>query len=221
MIRRKLPKQQALRYLGMAVSAKERGMGMIDRKDLKMRAKQMIRGHMGILIVCMLIAMVIPGVSAGIPFVGPVSEVCVSGPLVLGTAYIYLNLARGYEPDVNVLFSGFQRFVDALVLTLLISVFTFLWSLLLIVPGIIKAISYSQAFYILAEHPEMSGKEALDESIIIMDGHKMDYFVLWLSFIPWMLLIAVSFGLASFYVIPYATAAFTNFYLTIKSGARG
>lgn len=194
---------------------------MIDRKDLKMRAKQMIRGHMGILIVCMLIAMVIPGVSAGIPFVGPVLEVCVSGPLVLGTAYIYLNLARGYEPDVNVLFSGFQRFVDALVLTLLISVFTFLWSLLLIVPGIIKAISYSQAFYILAEHPEMSGKEALDESIIIMDGHKMDYFVLWLSFIPWMLLIAVSFGLASFYVIPYATATFTNFYLTIKSGARG
>lgn len=190
---------------------------MINRAELKMQAKNNMRGNMGMLIVCMIIVSAITGVCSVIPYVGFIGSVCVTGPLALGSAYIYLNLTKGFEPDVNVLFSGFQRFTDTLVLWLLTSIFTFLWSLLLIVPGIIKAISYSQAFYILAEHPEMSGKEALDESIAMMDGHKMDYFVLWLSFIPWLLLVSITCGLAILYVGPYMEATFTNFYLAIKS----
>lgn len=190
---------------------------MINRAELKIQAKNNMRGNMGMLIVCMIIVSAITGVCSVIPYVGFIGSVCVTGPLALGSAYIYLNLTKGFEPDVNVLFSGFQRFTDTLVLWLLTSIFTFLWSLLLIVPGIIKAISYSQAFYILAEHPEMSGKEALDESIAMMDGHKMDYFVLWLSFIPWLLLVSITCGLAILYVGPYMEATFTNFYLAIKS----
>ncbi|MBD5551147.1 MAG: DUF975 family protein [Lachnospiraceae bacterium] len=192
---------------------------MINREDLKMRAKQMMSGNMGMLIVCFIIVAALTGVSNAIPLVGPVLSICVTGPLALGSCYIYLNLTRGAEPDVNVLLSGFQRFVDTLVLTLLIGVFTFLWSLLLVVPGIIKAISYSQAYYILAEHPEMSGKEALDASVEMMEGHKMDYFVLLLSFIPWMLLCGVTCGLALLYVQPYMNATFVNFYEAIKSPA--
>lgn len=189
----------------------------MDRASLKARAKEMISGNMGMLIVCFIIVAALPGVCNIIPYVGWIASICVSGPLALGSAYIYLNLRRGFDPDVNILFSGFQRFVDALVLTLLIGVFTFLWSLLFVVPGIIKAISYSQAYYILAEHPEMSAKEALDESIDIMDGHKMDYFVLILSFIPWMLLCSITCGLAILYVGPYMEATFVNFYEEIKS----
>ena len=190
---------------------------MINRADLKMRAKQMMSGNIGMLIVCFIIVAVITGVCNVIPFVGQVLAICVTGPLALGSCYIYLDLARGMEPDVNVLFAGFQRFVDTLVLTLLISVFTFLWSLLLVVPGIIKAISYSQAYYILAEHPEMSGKDALDASIAMMDGHKMDYFVLMLSFIPWMLLCLITCGIAVLYVGPYMETTFVNFYEAIKT----
>ena len=189
---------------------------MISRAELKMRAKQMMSGNMGMLIVCFIIVAVITGVCNVIPVVGQVLAICVTGPLALGSCYIYLDLTRGMEPDVNVLFSGFQRFVDALVLTILIGVFTFLWSLLLVVPGIIKAISYSQAYYILAEHPEMSGKEALDASIEMMDGHKTDYFVLILSFIPWLLLCTVTCGIAILYVGPYMEATFVNFYEAIK-----
>ena len=166
---------------------------------------------MGMLIVCMIIVGAITGVCNSFAPVGVFFSACVTGPLFLGSAYVYLNLARGYAPDVNVLFSGFGRFVDALVLSLLRSIFTFLWSLLFVVPGIIKAISYSQSYYILAEHPEMSGKEALDESIAMMDGHKMDYFMLWVSFIPWLLLIGITFGIAALYVIPYMEAAYTFF----------
>lgn len=189
----------------------------MDREQLKARAKQMISGKMGMLIVCFIIVVVLTGACSRIPKAGGIVSMCVIGPLTLGTAYIYLNLTRGFDPDVNILFSGFQRFVDALVLNLLISVFTFLWSLLLVVPGIIKAISYSQAYYILAEHPEMSGKEALDESIAMMDGHKMDYFELVLSFFPWLLLCGITCGLASLYVVPYMRATFVNFYEAIKS----
>lgn len=189
---------------------------MIDRADLKMRAKQMMKGNMGMLIVCLIIVAAIQGVCASIPVMSPILEVCISGPLALGGAYLYLNLARGYEPDVRVLFGGFRRFVDALTLSLLIAVFVFLWSLLFVVPGIIKAISYSQAFYILAEHPEMSAKEALNRSIEIMEGHKMAYFILNLSFIPWILLVAVTFGLAILYVAPYMEAVYVNFYLAVK-----
>lgn len=189
---------------------------MIDRADLKARAKQAMSGNMGMLIVCMLIVTAITFVCGIIPYLGTILLWCVSGSLGLGMAYIYLNLVKGQEPDVNILFSGFQRFVDALVLTLLIGIFTFLWSLLLIVPGIIKAISYSQAYYILAEHPEMTGKEALDASVDMMDGHKMDYFVLCLSFIPWLLLVSVTCGLAILYVEPYMQATFVNFYHAIK-----
>lgn len=190
---------------------------MIDRAELKRRAKNNMSGNMGMLIVCLVIVGALTMVCNMIPYVGAIGSICISGPLSLGSAYIYLNLTKGFAPDVNVLFSGFQRFVDTLVLTLLISIFTFLWSLLFLVPGIIKSISYSQAYYILAEHPEMTAKEALDESIDMMDGHKMDYFVLGLSFIPWLLLVSVTCGLAALYVAPYMTATYANFYLAIKS----
>lgn len=190
---------------------------MIDRAELKAQARQMMGGNMGMLIVCMVIVGALAGVCSAIPYIGPVLGICVLGPLSLGEAYIYLNLTRGYEPDVNVLFSGFQRFTDTLVLTILMRIFIFLWSLLLFVPGVIKAISYSQAYYILAEHPEMSGKEALDASIEMMDGHKMDYFVLLLSFIPWLLLCTITCGLAVLYVYPYMDATLVNFYRDRKS----
>ena len=194
---------------------------MIDRAELKAQARQMMGGNMGMLIVCMVIVGALAGVCSAIPYIGPVLGICVLGPLSLGEAYIYLNLTRGYEPDVNVLFSVFQRFTDTLVLTILMRIFIFLWSLLLFVPGVIKAISYSQAYYILAEHPEMSGKEALDASIEMMDGHKMDYFVLLLSFIPWLLLCTITCGLAVLYVYPYMDATLVNFYQTIKQPAGG
>ena len=189
---------------------------MIDRAELKARARQMMSGNMGMLIVCTVIVTAVSGACAAIPYVGSVAGICITGPLMLGTTYIYLNLTRGYEPDVNVLFAGFQRFTDTLVLTLLIDIFVFLWSLLLVVPGIIKAISYSQAYYILAEHPEMSGKEALDASVEMMDGHKMEWFMLILSFIPWMLLCGITCGLAILYVAPYMEATCVNFYDAIK-----
>ena len=78
------------------------------------------------------------------------------------------------------------------------------------------AFAYSMSWFVLAENPNMTAREAIRESKEIMNGHKMDFFVLSLSFIPWILLVYVTLGIASIYVMPYMQLTITNFYHNIK-----
>ena len=98
-------------------------------------------------------------------------------------------------------------------------IFTFLWSLLFIIPGIIAALSYSQVFYILAEDTEKKhdAMSALNESKKIMDGHKLDYFVLgiMLSFIG-ILVTIFTLGIGMLWFLPYSQVVLANFYLNIN-----
>ncbi|MBQ6143280.1 MAG: DUF975 family protein [Clostridia bacterium] len=96
------------------------------------------------------------------------------------------------------------------------SVFTFLWSLLFFIPGIIKAYSYSMSPYIMAENPNIGALEAITKSKEMMKGHKFEFFILDLSFIFWYLLILITCGFASIYIAPYVNATRTNFYLKLK-----
>ncbi len=137
----------------------------------------------------------------------------------LGIHRLYLNLAKGEKPSTDKFLSGVNSLGKAFFLELLMDVFTFLWTLLLIVPGIIKSISYSMSFYVLSENPDMTAQEALNESKRLMDGHKMDYFILTLSFFWWYLLEGLTFGLAAIYVYPYISATTANFYQEIKSNS--
>lgn len=183
----------------------------MDRLSLKTAAKQQIQGNIGILFVCLLIegvlSSIIPGLAAVI--VGP--------PLALGMSMVYLGLTRGEKADVSTLFNGFSYMGPSILLFILVLVFTSLWSLLFIIPGIVKGISYSMSFFILAENPEMTASEALDESKRITSGHIGDIFVLYLSFIPWMLLCYITCGLALIYVMPYMQATMANCYLELKN----
>lgn len=104
--------------------------------------------------------------------------------------------------------------------------FIALWTLLLIIPGIIKAYEYYMVPYILSENPDMPYKEALAMSKGMMDGHKLDTFVLELSFIGWMLLGALMCGIGMFFVIPYIQATLAELYAVLRrnigpSGLRG
>ena len=91
--------------------------------------------------------------------------------------------------------------------------FTFLWSLLFVIPGIVKAYSYALTPYILAKYPEVQAKEALKVSMKIMDGKKAELFVLHLSFIGWAMLAGITFGLLGiFFVIPYMAITDTLWY---------
>lgn len=134
----------------------------------------------------------------------------------LGIIMIYLNMVKGNRPDIGRMFDGFQNVGPCVILFLLTKLFTFLWSLLFFIPGIIKALSYSMGMYILAEHPEMTATEALNESKRIMVGHKGELFILYLSFIGWVLLAIPTFGLIYIWLIPYFRMTITNFYNSIK-----
>lgn len=191
---------------------------MIERKILKDKAKVQLKANLGVLVLCTIIVFVIVGVLGQIPYLGVVGTALVGGPLALGLYMIYLGITYGEKPKVADLFKGFspENFLKSFLAYILISLFTFLWTLLLIIPGIVKALSYSMTFYILAENPDMTALEAITVSKRLMKGHKMELFVLSLSFIPWVLLVAVTFGLALIYVIPYTALTVTNFYQELK-----
>jgi uncharacterized membrane protein len=192
---------------------------MIDRIELKNNAKQQIRGNIGTLLVGNIIIAVITVILGCIPIVGYIAVFIATPVFSISLALMYLGQARGVASKIEDIFTAFKNtslLVSAVLTTILVGVFTFLWSLLLVVPGIIKALSYSMALYILAENPEIGGLGAINESKRIMNGHKMDLFVLQLSFIPWALLTSITFGIAGIYVIPYIQQTTTNFYLAIK-----
>ena len=109
----------------------------------------------------------------------------ISGAAKLGYALFNLNLVDGKEIRVSQLFSQLHRLGDGFMMNILIAVYTLLWSLLFVIPGIIKRYSYAMTPYILAEHPEMKPDEAITESRRIMDGNKLRLFCLAFSFIGW------------------------------------
>ncbi|MDD4689270.1 MAG: DUF975 family protein [Eubacteriales bacterium] len=190
---------------------------MIQREQLKASAKEQIKGKIGTLFVISLIVYVIVFLASLIPIAGAlVNSILLAPAFSLSLAIIYLKLTDNMGIAIGDVFDGFYNFWGAFKITFLIGLFTFLWSLLLVVPGIIKGYSYSMAIYIYAENKEMGALEAISESKKMMHGHKMDLFVLYLSFIGWILLVAATFGIASIYVTPYMTATMTNFYKSIK-----
>ena len=153
-----------------------------------------------------------------IPFVGVIAVYVIAPPLSLGLIMVYLSVTYGEDVQINTLFDGFRNnyFGKSILLFLMVIFFTMLWSLLFVIPGIIKAYSYSMSFYILAENPNMTAREALNESKEIMKGNKLNLFVLELSFILWILLVVVTFGIAAIYVEPYMQLTYVNFYHNVK-----
>lgn len=188
----------------------------MDRKTLKAVSKEQIKGKIGILFLISLVIGLIAGVIASIPKIGSIASSVISAPFSLATVVIYLGITEGKKPELKDAFSQFKNFVPAFCTQFLIGLFTFLWSLLLIVPGIIKALSYSQAMYILAENPGISAKEAINKSKEMMEGHKMEYFILNLSFIGWAILGAFTLGILYIWLLPYMNTTFANYYKSLK-----
>jgi len=194
----------------------------MDRAQAKQAAKQQIRGKIGILFVMFLIMAVVSLIGsivlAFIPLVGPfLAMIMITPAFALSLARVYLNLVTG---DGNVTtgdaFSGFNDFWSAFKVDFLTGLFTFLWSLLFVIPGIIKMLSYSMSMYILAENKGMPALKCIKRSQQMTDGHKMELFILVLSFLGWLALVIVTGGLAAIYVIPYSTATWVNYYESFK-----
>ena len=121
----------------------------------------------------------------------------VMGAFALGASKYFLALIRRQSHSTGQAFSGFEHFGNALLLMLLYTIFVFLWTLLLIVPGIIAAFRYSQAFYILADDPNKGALECLRLSKEMMRDNKLKLFCVDLSFIGWLILAAIPSGIIS------------------------
>ncbi len=188
----------------------------MNRAELKAMAKQQIKGNIGILFVVTLISAAVSLVGSYIPVVGSIAVALITPALGVGLCSIYLKLTKGIKPEISELFAHLKKFWYAFKVSFLAGLFVSLWSLLFLIPGIVKAMAYSMAMYIVADQPEMSAREALKKSENMMQGHKMEFFVLQLSFLGWYLLGAITFGIAYIWAVPYMSATVANFYNKIK-----
>ena len=121
-------------------------------------------------------------------FIWSIIQIIIGGAGKLGYAKFNLNLVDNKDAVFSDLFSQFDRLGAGFCMNFLTGLYIVLWTLLFIIPGIIKSFSYAMAPYILAEHPEMAASEAITESRHMMDGNKWRLFCLDFSFIGWNLL---------------------------------
>lgn len=163
------------------------------------------------------IYMVASGIDTTISACGIVSIL-----LVIPVSYSYnvslLEKMRGVkEVDTNDLFNGFNDYKRMIGTYLLMYLYIYFWTLLLIIPGIIKAYSYSMVPYILHDEPSLSYNEAIERSMAMMKGHKSELFWLHLTFIGWSFLCVLTLGLAFIWVSPYLSLSVARFYDDVKA----
>lgn len=142
------------------------------------------------------------------------------GTLELGYTRFLLAQHDGQENSFNDLFSQFDRFGTGFAQAFLRSLYVALWSLLFVIPGIVKSYSYAMTPFILTDHPEFTASQAIDRSKEMMEGHKMDLFILSLTFLGWDVLASLTMNLGNLALNPYKNAAYAAFYRQLQGQTR-
>ena len=149
--------------------------------------------------------------SSNTSFISTIIQAIVAGILSLASLNVYIQMTRSPEPvSFSLFIEGLNNWFKATLATLWQFIWLFLWSLLFIIPGVIKSIEYSMMFYIIAEYKNISVTKAMKISMIITKGHKMDIFLLELSFIGWVLLSCLTLGLGLIILEPYVELTHVN-----------
>lgn len=177
---------------------------IINCKDIRAEARRSLKGFWKVII---LISLVYKLVDVGGDFIPKSSTLVIVLMSVISTIYgsfflfgytsIILGLVRGQNIKLKYMLSG--RFLKALAINVVVGIYTILWSLLLIIPGIIAAIKYSMTFYVWVDNPNIGINEAISKSTEMTDGHIMDIFTLGLSFIGWIALIFVPAAIVGYW----------------------
>ena len=144
-----------------------------------------------------------------------IGSLVLAAPAAFGLANLSLRAADHHRLDFADGFAGFNDFGRALAWWCLVTLYVSLWSLLLVVPGIVKSFSYAMSPFLLVDHPEMGAAESIDESRRLMDGNKGRLFVLCLSFLGWGLLCLLTLGILSFWLVPYMHTTIAAFYRSV------
>ena len=140
------------------------------------------------------------------------TSLIIGGTIELGFAQYLLKQYNHANFELHDLFSQFDRFGQGFAQKFLRGLYTILWGLLFIIPGIVKSYAYAMTPFIMAENPNMTAKEAITASKQLMEGHKWELFCLGFSFIGWYLLAALTLGIGTFFLNPYVEAAYAAFY---------
>jgi len=196
-----------------------------SNKDLMTQAREALSGRWGLavgtfFVYILIIVAISPSYltdSAGLKLVFNIPSFLVAGAFALGVSIFSLAIARKEDAKLEMIFYGFKYYLKTLGLYLLMMLFILLWMLLLIVPGIIAAISYGLAFYLMADDPNIGIMEALNKSKKMMYGYKWKYFCLGLRFIGWILLGCLSLGIGFLWIMPYLYTSYAKFYDDVKA----
>ena len=204
-------------------------MFMKTRAELKAMAKESLQGKYGDAIVITVLLFIISALIGGgtaafttnmseenAEIIESIVELILSGLFTFGYLSFFLKISRNEDVEINELWSKTSMFMTFIAAAILIGLFTTLWTLLLIIPGIIAAYSYQMTLYILLDNPDMNVMDAIKESKRMMKGHKMDYFILQLSFIGWIILGIFTLGILYLWLVPYMSVTMCNFYNNLK-----
>lgn len=204
----------------------------MDRKTLKEQAKATLKGKVG---ECVKLLLVFFGINFLLGF--GIGLVCVilnldknatdllssiigfifSGLFGFGMVSFYLKMSRNEEVTYKELFAKKDLMIPYIVISLIVGLLVALGSILFIIPGIVASISYSFVYFIFLDNPNMKPLDTLKASRKMLDGHKMDLFILMLSFLGWIILGIFTFGILYFWLIPYMMLTECNFYNKLKS----
>lgn len=189
---------------------------MISNYEIRRKAREILGNNLfsESWLYPVLITIIISALSTAVSatFVGPV---IVSGLLSIAAARYYMGRVRGEIEPKQIEFSidGIKNnFLGSLLTSVLYNLFVAIGSLILFIPGIIFGFSFSMAFYIINDHPEMTAMEALRESRRLMNGHKMQYFILSLSFIGWIIIGTILLGIGTLWATSYMSCSYAVFY---------
>lgn len=197
---------------------------LLNNSTIRLNAREKLRGNWAELVLAFFIYTIIVSIISVIQLadnyfvntvIYPLLTIVIVSPLALGLYILFLRFHDSGTANINYLFKGFNNIGKAIGLNIVMGIFVFLWSLLLIIPGIIAAIRYSQAMIILAENPDIGIMEAINRSKEIMAGVKAKYFFLQLSFLGWALLCLLTLGIGYLWLSPYMYTSYIIFYKDI------
>lgn len=198
----------------------------MDRVKIKEKAKETIKGKIWTFIAPVLLILVITSLIIGIVnvifgesssianMIKVILEIALL-PITIGLTSYYVKIVRGKAFEFSEIFNWYNLFWPIFVMFFLIGLFTTLWSLLFIIPGIIAAISYKMAPYIFVDG-EHDGATCIKKSKELMNGYKADYFLFQLSFLGWIILGMFTLGILYIWLIPYMCAAEVIYYDELK-----
>lgn len=181
-------------------------------RSLKEKAKLLMKEKLGILILIAFLPSALLG-ALSLTAVGTILAL----PISVGLSYAFIQVANGGPGELKDLFRSLEGnyYLNHLWTLIKMGIFIVLWSLLLVIPAIVKFYSYSQTPFILADDP--NEKDAITKSRMMMNGHKLELFWLQFSFIGWFILSGLTFGLVwIFYVGPYYNQTMALYYLALK-----